>query len=273
MRGQVDAVALGERLDDPGGEPAVELRDRLAAVLVVLVGLDGDARQRRVGADVVGLAQEAVAGGEAAVEELHEIDLAARHRERVEVEVVDVDVALAVRLGLLGAEEELFVVFLRRRRAVLQHRAHRGVAVDVRVVALQVAVPRVARRDLVEDVHERRVLLARPGAVGAVEDVGLGDVLVAGAHERHLDRVLHLFDVRDAVGVLFVDDGVDGVRQAGGGRRVAAAGGLHCKGDGADDLRLVVGDDAAVALEDFGDHGKVLSGRWGAPRRRAGDPG
>ena len=252
--GQVHAEALGVGLGDSGREAAVELRDGLAAVLVVLVGLDRDARQRRVGTDVVRLAQVAVAGREAALEELQEVDLAARHRERVEVEVVDVDPALAVSLGLLGAEEELLVVLLGRRRAVLQHRAHRGVAVDVRVVALEVALLRVAGRDLVEDVHQLRVLLARPGAVGAVEDVALGDVFEAGAHERHFDRVLDLLDRGDLVGILFVEDRVDVLADFAGLFAAAAARGLHRLGDGVDNLGFVVGDNASVALQDLADH-------------------
>ena len=260
---EVDAEPLRESLGDSGREAAVELRDGLPAVLVVLVGLDGDARERRVRADVVRLAQEAVAGGEPAVEKLEQVDLAARHRERVEVEVVDVYPPLAVRAGLLRTQQELLVVLLCRGRAVLQHRAHRGVAVDVRVVALEVALLRVARRDFVEDVHELRVLLARPRAVRAEEAERARDVLPAGFGERLLDRILHFVDARGAV----VRNGGKGVAHAdadaGGGGNVGTARVAHRALDGADDLRLVVRVAAAVALEDFGDHGwKVVLGCW-----------
>ena len=171
---------------------------------------------------------------------------------------MDVDPALAVGARLLGAEEELLVVLLRRGRAVLQHRAHRGVAVDVRVVALEVALLRVARGDLVEDVHELRVLLAGGRAVGAVEDVGLGDVLEAGAHERDLDGVLDLLDVGDLVGVLLVDDRVDRIAEALGLLGALVPGRLHRAGDGVHDLGFVVGDAAAVSLQDLGDHGRCV---------------
>ena len=53
-------------LGDARGQAVIEVRDALPAVLVVLVGLDGDAGQGRVAADIVGLAQEAVARAEAA---------------------------------------------------------------------------------------------------------------------------------------------------------------------------------------------------------------
>ena len=39
-------------------------------MLVVLVGLDGDAGESRIAGDIVGLAQNAMTGGEAALEEL-----------------------------------------------------------------------------------------------------------------------------------------------------------------------------------------------------------
>ena len=68
--GEVAGVELAVGLAHALGHGVVEGGDALAAVLVVLVGLDGDAGQGGVAGDVVGLAQVAVAGGEAAVEEL-----------------------------------------------------------------------------------------------------------------------------------------------------------------------------------------------------------
>ena len=122
------------------GQAVVEVADGLAAVLVVLVRLDGNAGQGRVAGNVVGLAQHAVAGGEAALEQLAQLDLAAGGGQGVEVHVVDVDIALAVGLGVARVDDAHLVELLGRFRAVLQHGAHGGVGVDVGVLALHVGI-------------------------------------------------------------------------------------------------------------------------------------
>ena len=80
--GKVAAEQLAEGLAHAGRHGVIEVRNRLAAVLVVLVGLDGDARQSCIGADVVRLAQEAVTGRKTVAEQLEQIDLAAGGGER-----------------------------------------------------------------------------------------------------------------------------------------------------------------------------------------------
>ena len=84
----------------------------LTAVLVVLVRLDGDAGKRGVAGDIVGLAQHAVTGGEAALEELPQLNLAAGGGQRVEVHVVNVDITLAVRLGKTRVDDAHLVELL-----------------------------------------------------------------------------------------------------------------------------------------------------------------
>ena len=88
------------RLAHAHGQAVIEVAHRLTAMLIVLVRLDGDAGQRGVAGDVVGLAQHAVTGGEAALEELPQLNLAAGGGQGVEVHVVNVDIALAVCLGV-----------------------------------------------------------------------------------------------------------------------------------------------------------------------------
>ena len=102
--GQRLEVFLFEGLGDAGSHAVVEVRHALAAVHLVLVRLDGDARQRGVTGDAVGLAQVAVAGGEAALEELAQVDLAAGGGQRVEVHIMDMDVAFHVGAGELGVD-------------------------------------------------------------------------------------------------------------------------------------------------------------------------
>ena len=112
------------------------------------------AGQRRVAGDVVGLAQHAVARGEAALEQLLQLDLAARGGEGVEVHVVDVDVALTMCSRELRIDDAHLVELLGRLRAVLEHGAHGGVGVDVGVLALHVRVRRLRERDVLERLDE-----------------------------------------------------------------------------------------------------------------------
>ena len=96
----------------------VEIRYRLTAVLVVLVGLYRDAGESRVAADTVGLAQKAVTGGEAAFEKLFEVYLTAGGGEGEEIEIVYVDIALDVCSGVFGVEHIHLVELLCSLRAV-----------------------------------------------------------------------------------------------------------------------------------------------------------
>ena len=189
--GQMLLVQAAVRFTHALGQTVVEVADSLAAVLVVLVALDGDAGQRRVAGDVVGLAQHAVARGEAALEQLLQLDLAARGGEGVEVHVVDVDVAFAVGAGELRVDDAHLVELLGRLRAVLEHGTHGGVGVDVGVLALHVRVRRLRERDVLERLDEAAVHVARAAALGAVQDVGLGRLHEAGLDERLLHEVLH----------------------------------------------------------------------------------
>ena len=257
---KVGRIQLFVSLDDARSETVIEVGDALPAVLVVLVGLDRDARQSRIALDVVGLAQEAVTGREAALEQLEQIDLAARRRQRVEVEVVDVDVALAVRLALFGREDVFGIVVLRALAAVFEHRAHRGVAVDVGVVALHVAVAGVGERQLVVDAHERGVHLARLGALGTVKYVLFGNVGIAVFHQDLFDHVLDVFDGRAVAGALELvfKTLFDQAREPCALLIVLASGGRHCLADSGLDLGDVVRHPSAVALDDGIEHTFLL---------------
>ena len=137
---------------------------------LVLIGLNGDAGQRRVALNVVRFAQEAVTGREAALEQFQQIDLAAGRGQGVEIEIMDVDVAGAVSLGLLRSQQVLLIVVLGAFAAVFEHDAHRGVAVDVRIVALHVRGVGGGVGQLVVNLHEPGFHLAGAGAPGAVKN-------------------------------------------------------------------------------------------------------
>ena len=129
-------VLLGVGLVHALGHGVIEVGHALAAVHLVLVGLDGDAGQRRVAGDGVGLPQVAVARGEAVVEQLNQINLAASLCQGVEILVVDVNLPLGMGLGDVGRDDVLVVEALGAFGAVLEHGAHGGVGVDVGVLPL-----------------------------------------------------------------------------------------------------------------------------------------
>ena len=196
-----------------------------------------------------------MARGEAALEQLLQLDLAARGGEGVEVHVVDVDVAFAVGAGELRVDDAHLVELLGRLRAVLEHGTHGGVGVDVGVLALHVRVRRLRERDVLERLDEAAVHVARAAALGAVQDVGLGRLHEAGLDKRLLYQVLHALHrghaldgaalqllhhlARDVLGSRAVLHGAACLERA-----------FHRLGD----LALVEFRRAPVALDDGGDH-------------------
>ena len=143
-------------------------------MLVILVGLDGNGRQSRIALDALGLPQVAMARGEAAVEQLQNIDLTAGGGKAVEIKVVDVDIALPVCLGMLRAQQIHLIIGLCTSRADLEHRAHGGIAVDIGVVPLHIADPSIDIGNLVDGLHQGCIGLPRPGSVRSVQNVRLG---------------------------------------------------------------------------------------------------
>ena len=206
-----------------------------------------------------------MSGGEAILEQPHDVDLGAGGGQGVEVEVVDVDVALAIGLGVLRTKKIGFVVRFRAGGADLKHGAHGGVAVDVGVVALEVGQPRVFVRDLVDGLHETCAGLSGASAGGAVDDIRFGSVGEVMGHEFLLDRVLDGFDLRRLCAAAALQRALNGVRDTGGVGHGALAGGFHGQKHGHRDLFLVIGDDASVPLDDHLNHGLLLCSsiyRW-----------
>ena len=165
---QIVPETLAVGLLDAGGHAVIEIHDALAAVLIVLVGLNGDAGQRGIAVDIVGLPQHAVTGGEAAVEQIQQVDLAAGGGQGVEVQVVDMDIPVMMGSRKTGIQHVHFIELLRAFAAELEHTAHGGIAVDVGVFALDVAVHRVLAGDVLEHLHQTGVHLAHTAAFGAV---------------------------------------------------------------------------------------------------------
>ena len=191
---QIIAETLHIGLFDAWSHAVIKINDALTAVLIVLVGLNGNARQRGIAIDVVGFAQHAVPGGKAVVEQLQQVDLAAGSGEGIEVQIMDVDVPILMCLGVAGIEHVHIIELLCALAAEFQHAAHSGVAVDVGVLTLDIAVHSVLISDILENLHQARVHLAHTAAFRTVEDIGLG-----GAHKTLFDQyafhgILHLLD-------------------------------------------------------------------------------
>ena len=106
---------------------------------------------------------------------------------------MDVDIALTVCLGELGVEDIHLIEFLRALGAVLEHGAHRGIAVDVCVLALDVVILRGFEGQILVDLHQLGVHLADSCALRTVEDELLGCSCMAVLNQDLLDGILYVF--------------------------------------------------------------------------------
>ncbi len=104
------------------------------------------------------------------------------------------DVALAVRLGELGVEDIHLVEFLRALGAVLEHGAHRGIAVDVGVLTFDVVILRGLEGQILIDLHQLGVHLADSGTLRAIEDELLRGSGVTVLDQDLLNRILYMLD-------------------------------------------------------------------------------
>ena len=77
---------------------------------------------------------------ESVCKQFEKVDLAAGGRPAVEIKVVDMNISFSVELCDFRVNHRVKVVFLGGVRTLLEHRAHRRIAVDVGVIPLQIAV-------------------------------------------------------------------------------------------------------------------------------------
>ena len=129
---------LAERLFHAVRHGKVKGIDALPAEHIVLIRLDGNARQARVCADGVWLAQEPVPRRKAPAKEFQKVDLAAIKCNQRKVLVMDVDEVFAVGHGIAFIEDVVIDKMLCPLGAEFQHDAHGGIRIDVRVVALEI---------------------------------------------------------------------------------------------------------------------------------------
>ena len=241
----------------------------------ILVGLDGDAGQSAVTLDASRLAQEAVAGVEAALEQLFNIDLAAGGGQRKEVQVVDVDVPFLMRFAVSGLEQEHAVKLFGRLAAVFEHGAHGRVAVDIGVFPFEIDVPRIFAGQIPQRVHEAGFRLPGAGALVAVQDIGFGRTGVARFDKRPLHQVLNMLHIGYAgLGrsrALLIERGGHGFGNAPGRVPVRAALGAGRPKDRFGYLVHVEGHDTRVTFAEGGHHANISNPVARAARPASGE--
>ena len=107
---------------------------------------------------------------------------------------MDVDIILLIRRREALVEHVVVDEMLRALGAELEHDAHRGIGVDVRVIALEVGVLGGREEDVLVRLHEVLLRLAPLRVALAIHDVALRDVVEVVLHELLLDHVLDLLD-------------------------------------------------------------------------------
>ena len=226
----------------------------LAPVLVVLVGLDGDACQRRIAGNIIGLPQVAVTGGKAVLEQLDEINLTAGGGQGQKVQIVNVDVTVDVRLGLLGLQHIHFVEFLCRNGAILQHGTHGGVAVDVGVLPLDVTVLCRVEGQLVEDGHQIGFHLPGTGALIPVQDVCLCSGSMSLFDQGLFHQILHLFHCGNLARIFLFNQSADLGRNLHCLVEIGTAHGLGSLKNGICDFLHVERNLPSIPLDDVNQH-------------------
>ena len=246
---QILAINPLERLPHSHGHGIIKVHNGLPAMLVVLIGLNGDAGQGCIRGNVVGLPQCAVPCGEAPIKELNQVNLGTGggpHRGKVHV--MDVDIPAGVGPGMLRLHHKHLIELLRPLAAVLKHSAHGSVSVDVGVLPLNVAVLGGGEGNVLVNFHQAGVHLPGPVPLGAVEDIRLGCLNIAIVHQHPFHDILDMFHI-GAVSPFHLQHRGHLMGQLGRGLLIARfIGGLKRLVDGVCNLILMEGDHSSVPL-------------------------
>ena len=187
--GKGGKIGFSIGLIDTRRHGVIKIGDSLALMHLVLVGLNGDAGQCRITADVVGLPEIAVPGGESAMEQRHRVNLTAGFRQRIKVLVVDVNFSRAVGLCHLGGNHIGIIKSLCTFRTIFQHGAHGGVLVDTPNLLL---IPIRAECQVLIGLHQGRRQFPHPFMLIPIQNIGLCCLGIAVGHQRFLHQILYL---------------------------------------------------------------------------------
>ena len=198
-------------------------------------------------------------GGEAVVEQLDQIDLAAGGRQGQEVHIVNVDVAVAVRFRMLGLHHEHHVEFLGAFGTVAEHCRHGSIAVDIGIFALDIGIDGSFVGNFIVDAHQTSVHLTDAAALGAVEDIGLGSANKAVLDQHALYGILNILNVGRSDGFVAFDFAHNLVRQFFSDLlRLGAVACAECAQNGFGNLIGVEGNFASVPFDDGIQHERFL---------------
>ena len=105
---------------------------------------------------------------------------------------MNMNIPVSVRLGMGGVQHIAFIEMLCALGAVFQHRAHGGVAVDICVFALDIAVGCILVGDVLEGFHQSVVHVSDSGTFCTIEDIRLCGAYMPVVNQYALYGILNL---------------------------------------------------------------------------------
>ena len=193
-----------ERLGHAESETVLEIRNALSAMLIVLVGLDGDARQGTVALNAVRFTQKAVSRIETALEELLDVNLTAGGGQAQEIKIMDMDIPVLVGKAVLRIQQIHFVKLLGCLAPVLEHGTHGRIAVDIGIFALEIVVASILERQIPHGGHKASVHLPHAGALMPIQNIRLGRPGMSGLDQGFFHHILNLLDPGNRITVQLV---------------------------------------------------------------------
>ena len=251
---QLPAIGLAVGLCNALGHTIVKVGDGLTAVLVILIGLNGNGSQCCIALDALGLPEIAMTSGETAVKQLENIDLAAGCSQAVEIKVMDVDIAFPICLGMLGAEQIHLIVGLGTGGSDLQHGAHGGVTVNVGIVPLHITLSGISMGNFLDGLHQAGVGLSSAGTCSPVQNIGLGRSGEAVVHQLPLHRILNQLNIGRFSGKTALQLPLNIICHSCSISSIALMGSFQSPQNGRSDFILVIQHNTAVSFGNAGNH-------------------
>ena len=194
---QILKILLAEGLCHSRSHGIIKIRHRLAAVHLVLIGLNGNARQSRIRADIIWLPEEAMSSRKTALEQLQEVNLAAGLRQHVKILVVDVDIAVSMGCCNILRQNIVVNIILGTLGAIFQHGAHGSIRINIGILTLDVRIGSLLEGQLIIDVHQIPLSLAHLGVLRPVKNERLGSAGVIMLNQHLLHSILDKLHCRN----------------------------------------------------------------------------
>ena len=141
-------------MHDARSQIIIKQRNGLAAMLIILIGLNRNRRQRCIRGDILRFAQKAMAGVKAAMKQLVQRNLQTRRRShRVEIHVMNMDITIFMSGSHLGIQTIRSRIRFGQRAAVLQHHPHRAVTVNVGIFTFFINFLGILNPEVFQSLH------------------------------------------------------------------------------------------------------------------------